>query len=125
VRIGAKRPKGHDRLIAEARRWLMSDAEHGPAVDRFGIVQGASFRWICRMLDVHPDLAQQQIRSMGWVEYCDRMTEVTRSVRRGPETRERVRKPLQSMQGDDRRSVDVRVANRSGNHATAIVEAFS
>lgn len=125
VRLGRNSASRHEAIKAEARRWLMSDAEHGPAVDRFGLVQGASFRWICRMLDVHPDLAQQQIRSMGWVEYCDRMTEVTRSVRRGPETRDRVRKPLQAAQRDDRRAVDVSVAKMRENAATAIVEAFS
>ncbi len=73
--------------MAEARRWLLSDDDHGPGVfvGRFErVTQGASFRWICRMLDIDPDVAQAEIRTIGWDTFCDRMTIATRSSRRGP-----------------------------------------
>lgn len=73
----------------EAKRWLLADDEHAPGifVGRYEkVVQGASCRWILRELGVDPDLAQEQMRRLGFSELCNRLTIATRGIRRGPET---------------------------------------
>lgn len=73
----------------EARRWLLADDEHPPAIfvgNYEKVVQGASCRWILRELGIDPDLAQQQMRRLGFSELCNRLTIATRGIRRGPES---------------------------------------
>lgn len=123
----------------DARLWLLSDDEHEPAViwsskqhivrDEQGrwlirerIIQGASCRWILRELGADPDVVQEQIRRLGWDELCNRLTNVTRSIRRNPESAPRKR-PLDARtgpQGDDREAGDTYLAELGENGATPI-----
>lgn len=124
VRVGrSRRKEWQEKIVVEGRRWLLSDADHAPAADSWGILQGASFRWICRMLDIDPDVAQAEIRATSWEVFCDRMTEVTRSVRRGPEVKPRSKPPQNASRSprfDDRRSSGTHLARSEENAAKAI-----